>query len=113
MLAQPKAVAPEPYFSGYLELLDRVFIFPKNHSEGDERLPDQQLFDLVDAIHNISAMLLEYDSRGWDDNVTREIFLEAYDKKWVRDECEFGLVTVLVDAIRCVHKRDGGKCDAS
>ncbi|MCP4251729.1 MAG: hypothetical protein GY778_32240 [bacterium] len=106
MLNRPKSLAPEPHLSGYLELLYRVSIFVKLHSEGEMRLPDRQLFDLMDAIHNIPEMLLEYEGPGYDEKDMRRLFLESYDGKWARDEGSFSLVTALDDAIRRVRERD-------
>ena len=106
MLDQPKSLAPEPFLSAYVELIYHVTIFVRLYSEGDRRLPDAQLFDLMDALHNIPEMLLEYDSPGYDENDIRRLFLEAYDAKWAKQEDQFSLVAVLDDALRRVAIRD-------
>jgi hypothetical protein len=106
MLNRPKSLAPEPYLSAYLELLYRVSIFVRSRSEGEVRLPDEQLFDLMDAIHNIPEMLLEYEGPGWSEKDLRELFLQAYDEKWATGEDDFSLIMALDDSLRRVHERD-------
>lgn len=88
-----------------MQLLHQVSIFVRLYSEGEKRLPDQQLLDLMDAIHNIPEMLLEYEGSGYDETDIRRIFLQGYDEQWAGDG-GFSLVTVLGDAIRRVRERD-------
>lgn len=113
MLERPKTLAPEPYLSAYLELLYRVSIFIRSRSEGENRLPDEQLYDLMDAIHNIPEMLIEYEPSGYKEREMVSYFLKPYDDKWAKGGSKWvegshciALVAILDEAIRSVQNRD-------
>jgi hypothetical protein len=79
----------------FLDLLYRVAIYLRAHSTGPRRLPDSQLHDLMDAIHNVPLYLNGSDAYFTAEKL-RELYLASYDKKWVKDGP--GLVTMLDDA---------------
>lgn len=69
--------APDDIQYGYLKLLDRVFLKIRSNDFSYE----EELSDLGDALHNISALLLDY-GKWIDDKKYRELYLRAYDTKW-------------------------------
>ena len=50
---------PDAILRAYADLLDQVFLFLRARSH-DKGLDPKQLFDLADAMHNISAILADY-----------------------------------------------------
>jgi hypothetical protein len=91
------AIAPEPELRAYLILLYRVAIQVRLRSGGDERLPDRQLFDLMDAIHDIPSLLADHDHYFTDAQIRER--LQSYDDKWTEsDPYHFSLVRTLNDA---------------
>ena len=115
MLPKSKSVAPEPYFSAYLELLYRIFIRLRSDYLVGEPLQDEQMADLMDAIHNIPHMLLESggEGSGYDAVDIKNYFLREYDSKWATNEGAFrvSLVGLLEDCIGCVIESDADDVD--
>lgn len=74
-------VAPEPILRAYLDMLYHVSIYVRNRSWGDNRLPDDQLFDLMDAIHNVPELLTNHGGFFTPQSM-REHFFEVYDERW-------------------------------
>ena len=103
MLNKPRNLAPEPYFSAYHDLLYQVATYVRVRSRGSNRLEDEELFDLMDAIHNVPEFLIEYGF--FDECSMREIFLEPFDEKWVRSPDDFSLVRELDAALERVSTR--------
>ncbi|MBX3413466.1 MAG: hypothetical protein KF708_12320 [Pirellulales bacterium] len=81
----------------YLEVIRMVALFVRLHSTGERRLPDEHLFDLMDAIHNIPEFLV-----GTNDHFThesmRQFELGCYDEKWGHSS-GLHLVRILDDAL--------------
>ena len=73
-------ITPETIRRAYLEVLREVNLYVRAKSIGAERLPDKQLFDLMDAIHNIPEFLSELSTCS--PEVMRKLYLEPYDKCW-------------------------------
>lgn len=79
----------------FLEVVYRVVILARFRSSGPDRLPDDQLYDLMDSIHNIPAMLAGTD-KYFTPQMMRDVYLAAYDAKWAGKGQ--GLVALLDDA---------------
>ena len=75
------AIAPEPILRAYLDLIREVSLYVRAKSFGADRLPDDQLHDLMDAIHNIPELLTEFGGFFTSESM-REVYLEPYDKRW-------------------------------
>ena len=82
----PKLITPEPYFSGYLLFLYRVFINLRLHTAQPEKLSRQELttivndiHELADALHNIPLFLGGMDDSFTSQNI-EELFVRSYDQ---------------------------------
>ena len=64
----------------YLELVGWVVLFVRLRSRGENRLTDEHLFDLMDAVHNIPEFLKGTNSWFTPDRMRLE--LESYDERW-------------------------------
>jgi hypothetical protein len=83
---------PDAILWAYSRLLDQVFLYLRNASHGIEPITAKQLFDLGDALHNISGILSGYGS--WiDDENYRQLYLRPYDRCWA--SVGFGLEAFL------------------
>ena len=78
------AVAPEPYLSACLEVLERATIHARyilygGHSGGLTAEQSDCLADLMDAVHNIPGLL-----NRWEDcnEPLLRTFLAVFDEKW-------------------------------
>jgi hypothetical protein len=80
MLFREKNLAPEPAFRAYHYLLYDVAVYIRNCYQ---RMSEEQLSDLGNAIHNIPQFLVEYGP--WDNATFRKRYLEPYDHKWARE----------------------------
>jgi hypothetical protein len=65
----------------YLEVLKRVALYVRLRSRGESRLSDDELHDLMDAIHNVPAALVGED-RWFTPERMREQEFGDYDEKW-------------------------------
>src|SRR5581483_11097885 len=97
MLEKPKQLAPEPDFSAYHYLIYEVALFLRHRPQ----ISGDQWFDLGDAIHNIPEFLIRHGS--CDDAKFRALFLEPYDRKWVKSERDFSLIRALEEGYRRVQ----------
>lgn len=68
---------PEPILRAYLQLFHRIALYVRNRSKS---LSDEELFDLMDAIHNIPEMLTAHGSTFTHEAV--QLYLEVYDQRW-------------------------------
>jgi hypothetical protein len=67
---------PDVVLRAYGDLLDRVFLSLRSRDVGGE-----ELHDLADTMHNISAIIVDYGS--WvDDERYRQLYLRPFDAKW-------------------------------
>ncbi|OGT88110.1 MAG: hypothetical protein A2514_02610 [Gammaproteobacteria bacterium RIFOXYD12_FULL_61_37] len=98
--------APEPILSAYIHLLGRVVLEVRARSIGPNKMPDDQIFDLMDAIHNVPHMLAQYGS--FEDKMMRENYLAPYDEKWGGKE-RFRLLETLEDAMKQAKNRAAGR----
>jgi len=82
----------------YLELLRRVLVFVRFRSSGNRRLSDEQLFDLMDAMHNVPTLLTGRDPYFTDENIRSA--LADYDAKWCeRSDGGASLISILDEAL--------------
>ena len=86
-----------PQLRAYLILLHRVAIQVRFCSMGQTRLPDRQLHDLMDAIHNITSLLADYGH--YESEASIRASLQRYDDRWTeKDPYHFSLIRVLNSA---------------
>ncbi len=71
-------VAPEPYLSAFLRVMDRAVLSCRS-GNWSAAYSNQQTADLMDAIQCIPALILNWETCEID--WFRE-FLERYDRKW-------------------------------
>lgn len=76
-------LAPEPILRAYLALLGHVTTYVRARSGGANRIPDDQLFDLMDAVHNIPELLTRYGEFFSVESI-EENFLKVYDDRWAK-----------------------------
>ena len=74
------ALAPEPYLSACLAVLDRAIIYSRAWN-GSAKFPNEHTADLMDAIHNIPSLLQNWEK--CDVELLRTAFLKAYEQKWL------------------------------
>jgi hypothetical protein len=96
-------LAPEPIFSAYLEVVYRVAVYVRNRSRGANRISDDQLFDLMDAIHNIPEFLTRY-GEFFTEDLMRHTYLGVYDSHWAVHG-GFSLVEVVNEAMAKAQQR--------
>ena len=61
--SESRSIAPEPYFSGLLRLLEQVFIRQRSRLAGGKALTVEEtaeLAALMDALHNVPAVVGRY-----------------------------------------------------
>jgi hypothetical protein len=104
MLHKTKSIPPEPYFSAALYLLYQVALYIRNHAN---EIGWEQLRDLGDAIHNVPESLTEY-GHYFDEREIRDIYLAAYDQKWVKSPEDFSLLRVLDAGVARVREWQSG-----
>lgn len=99
----PQQVAPEPYLSAALYLLQKVALFIRNSAD---QISAENLSDLGDAIHVIPETLTRYGPK-FDEQMIRELFLKPYDQKWSNSETRtaFSLIETLDEGIEETRKR--------
>jgi hypothetical protein len=91
------AIAPEKELRAYLILLYRVSIQVRYRSSGEFRLPDRQLFDLMDAVHDIPSLLADHNHYFTDEQIRQ--CLQTYDDRWTEsDPQHFSLIKTLSEA---------------
>ena len=103
MLHKPKRIPPEPYHGAALYLLYQVALFMRNYAD---KIEQKQLSDLGDAIHNVPESLTEY-GHYFDEQKIRDVYLAAYDKKWVKSAGDFSLLRTLDAGISLVRRWQG------
>ena len=69
-----RSIVPEPILRAHLDFLSRVILQLRCQCVGAERLSDEELFDLMDAIHNIPEMLTAHGTT-FTHEVTRQYFV--------------------------------------
>lgn len=95
-------IVPEPVLRAYLQLFAHVSLYVRGHSTGDGRLSDQELFDLMDAIHNIPEMLTAHGTTFTHDAL--QPYLAAYDERW-QDRRGLSLRKIVQSQLASHHKR--------
>ncbi len=80
----------------FLHVLRHAVLFVRMRSEGPHRLPDEHLFDLMDAIHNVPEYLAGSNGYFTADNL-RDHYFAPYDEKWGKES--LGLVRLLAEGI--------------
>jgi hypothetical protein len=85
------AVAPEPYLSACLAVLDRAIIHCRAASWSPERVAD-----LMDAVHNIPWLIQNWER--CDIDFLRTSFLQAYERKWL-DKGGLALCRIFDDVV--------------
>lgn len=94
-------LAPEPHFSAYNYLIYQVAMFLRSRPQ----ISGDQCFDLGDAIHNVPEFLARH---AWRDEARfRAVYLEPYDRKWVKSERDFSLIRALEEGYRRCSETDG------
>ncbi len=78
-------MAPEPILRAYLHLLCEVSLYVRARSGPDDRLPDRQLHELMDAIHNIPGFLTGFGATLAPEEM-RELYLKPYDERWAHGD---------------------------
>jgi hypothetical protein len=71
---------PDAVLRAYGDLLNQVFLFLRSRSHNIV-LNQEELFDLADAMHNISGVLVDY-GMWTDDEKYRSLYLRPFDAKW-------------------------------
>lgn len=86
MLDSRENTPPEPYFSGYLLLLYRVFVELRLRTQQPETMSNAELVSIVkdmnelaDALHNIPLFLAGMDNSFTPEDM-EELFIKAYDQ---------------------------------
>ena len=88
-------VASERELCAFLSVVEVVAVFVRLRSRGNQRLSDEHLFDLMDAIHNVPAMLTCRNGYFTVEMIRNGRFAE-YDAKWGAEGV--GLVRLLDEA---------------
>jgi hypothetical protein len=83
--------------SAFLSVIETVVLFVRLRSRGPGRLPDEHLFDLMNAVHNVPEMLTGRNAYFTPDMI-RDGRFAAYDAKWGVDG--IGLVQLLDTAFQ-------------
>lgn len=102
-----KNLAPEPQFSTYLWVLEQAIIHVRQRVRAGKPMPDEQLHDLMDAIHNVPKFLSEYG--GWYVEENIRAAFAAYDELWGNakdDSPGFRLVECLSMALEQMKQTD-------
>lgn len=81
----------------FLHVLRHVVLFVRMRSAGPHRLPDEHLFDLMDAIHNVPEYLARSNGYFTADKL-RDHYFAPYDEKWGKESV--GLVRLLAEGVR-------------
>jgi len=77
---KPVCHPPDAVLRAYAALLDHVFLIVRHRSKSND-FSHEELHDLADALHNISAIIVDYGS--WtDDEKYRQLYLRPFDAKW-------------------------------
>jgi len=94
----------EPQFSSYLYVLYKAILQVRMRIRYGNPMPEDQLHDLMDAVHNIPAFLRQ--NSGWhvEENVRDD--LERYDEKWGDTETEFGHFRLRGELDEAVERMD-------
>jgi hypothetical protein len=87
-------MAPESTMKAFLEVLRQVSLYVRSCHD---RMTGEQLFDLMDAIHNVPEMLIHH-SESYNAETMRDLYFRPYDKKWATDG-KFSLVDRLDKAM--------------
>jgi hypothetical protein len=87
-------VAPEPFLSAYLAVLETATVAARNWAGGE--VSREQIADLMDAVHNIPRLLNRWEEC---DEPSLRSALKQYDRKWARSEANVRLTRVLQTAI--------------
>ena len=108
-LGNEKILAPEPFFSAYLSVLNSSVLLPRMWVRYDHEFTKEQLHDLMDAVENIPQFLYSYG--GWynEDNMYKNI--ERYDEKWATPKGDTGssLISVYQSVIKHHSKKTNQK----
>lgn len=86
MLYHPKQLAPEPFLSGALYLLQMANVYIRNHSA---QITADELSDLGEALHNVPEALTEY-GYYFNERVIRDC-LQVYDDRWSNSHEDYNL----------------------
>src|SRR5438477_192112 len=71
---------PDAVLRAYADLVNHVFLFLRVRSH-DRALQHEELFDSVDALHNIGGIFADYGA--WtDDERYRQLYLRPFDQRW-------------------------------
>lgn len=73
----------EQLTQAYLELLRWVILGVRLRSRGENRLPDEHLFDLMDAMHNVPEFLVG--TNAWFTPERMREYLMVYDERWSKN----------------------------
>lgn len=76
---KPAVHPPDAVLRAYADLLNQVFLFLRCRSR--DKAPDEELFDLADALHIIGCILIDYGAWA-DDERYRRLYLRPFDRKW-------------------------------
>ena len=77
-----RSIVPEPILRAHLDFLSQILLRVRSQCIGTERISDEELFDLMDALHNIPEMLASHGG-PFTHEVTRQ-YLVRYDDRWNR-----------------------------
>lgn len=89
-------LAPERYLRAYADFLHNAIVHARFYSD---RMSTDQMFDLMDALHNVPTLLTQYGDY-FTDRIMRDNYLAVYDRKWATGEgMSFSLIAMLDDAL--------------
>ena len=88
-------IAADRDLCAFLSVLETVALFIRFRSRGQQRLSDEHLFDLMDAIHNVPELLTKRSGYFTPEMIRNGRFAD-YDAKWKTDG--LGLVRLLDEA---------------
>jgi hypothetical protein len=74
-------LAPEPVIHDYLLVLERAILDVRARIRYDDDISLDEVHDVLDAIHNIPAMLRRFGDWHVPENI--DSALQTYDAKWV------------------------------
>ena len=74
-------IKDERLVRAYLEVLREVALYVRLRSRGERRLCDDELHDIMDAIHNVPAAIIGEDQWFTPERM-REFEFGDYDDKW-------------------------------
>jgi hypothetical protein len=77
-------IAPEQVLRAYLNVLNDVLLFVRLRSRGDNRLSDEHLFDLMNAVHNVPELLTRHGEWFTAEMIRNDAFAD-YDSKWANN----------------------------